>query len=127
MSPIRLLARKAVRPLLFGAGCVLLVVGIAGLILPLLPGTVFLILAAACFARSSPRFEHWLVTHPQFGPSIVAWRKNGSIPVHAKLIAIGAMLVSFGLTWMSGAPPIALVVTGLALAGAALYVGTRPS
>ena len=105
----------------------LLVIGIAGLVLPLVPGTVFLILAAACFARSSTRFEKWLVTHPQFGPSIVAWRRNGSIPLHAKLIAIGAMLLSFGLTWMTGAPPIALVVTGLALAGAALYVGTRPS
>jgi hypothetical protein len=37
------------------------------------------------------------------------------------------MLVSFGLTWLSGAPPVALAVAGVALAGAALYVGTRPS
>jgi uncharacterized membrane protein YbaN (DUF454 family) len=127
MTRPRLLAKKAVRPILFAAGCLFVVVGIAGLVLPLLPGTVFLILAAACFARSSPRFENWLVTHPQFGPSIRAWRKNGAIPLRAKIIAVVAMALSFVLTYYSGAPPVALWATGLALVAAALYVATRPS
>jgi uncharacterized membrane protein YbaN (DUF454 family) len=127
MTRPRLLVSKAVRPLLFAAGCLLTVVGIAGLILPLLPGTIFLILAAACFARSSPRFENWLITHPQFGPSIVGWRKTGAIPRHVKVIAISAMALSFVLTWYSGAPPIALWIVAICLAGSALYVGTRPS
>lgn len=126
MTSPRLLAKKAVRPFLFAAGCVLLVVGIAGLVLPFVPGTVFLILAAACFARSSPRFERWLVTHPRFGPSVVAWRERGSIPLRAKIVAIGAMALSFVLTWLSGAPPVALWITGAVLAAAAVYVGTRP-
>jgi uncharacterized membrane protein YbaN (DUF454 family) len=126
MSPPRLLGHNFVRALLFAAGCVLLVVGIAGLVLPLLPGTVFLIIAAACFARSSPRFENWLITHPQFGPSIVAWRKTGTIPLYAKLLSIGAMLLSFGFVALS-APGSATAITGTLMAAAGLYVVTRPT
>lgn len=118
---------RILRPLLFAAGCVFVVIGIAGLILPLLPGTVFLILAAACFARSSPRFESWLLNHPQFGPSIRTWRETGSIPGHTKLIAIGAMILSFVLTIISGVPPIAIWCTATILAGVAIYVATRPT
>ena len=57
-------------------GIILVVIGIAGVILPVLPGVPLLIVAAACFARSSPKLEHWLVTHPTFGPGIVAWRER---------------------------------------------------
>ena len=119
-------ASKTLRPVYFVAGWVLTAIGIAGVVLPLLPGTVFLILAAACFARSSQRFETWLLTHPKLGPSVVAWRKSGAIPLRAKIIAISAMAISFGLIVFSRAPVIAMWVSGLCLAGAALFVGTRP-
>jgi uncharacterized membrane protein YbaN (DUF454 family) len=75
------------RRLLFGAGLVFLVAGVAGLFLPLVPGTVFLIVAAACFTRSSPRFETWLLDHPRLGPPVRRWRANGSIPRPAKAFA----------------------------------------
>lgn len=127
MNRFRLLLNKTWRQLLFGAGCLFFVIGVVGLVLPLLPGTVFLILSAACFSRSSPRFERWLVTHPKYGPSIIAWRETGTIPRRAKYIAISAMAFSFVLTWFSGAPPIALWSAGIALSASALYVGTRPS
>lgn len=122
-----LLAAKAVRPLLFVLGWVLLVAGIAGLVLPLVPGTVFLIGAAACFAKSSPRFESWLLNHPRLGPAILEWRRNGTIPVRAKIIAVSAMALSFVLVLHSPAPPVAHWLTGLCLAAAAIYVLTRPS
>ena len=118
---------RVLRPLLFAAGCVFVVIGVAGLFLPLLPGTVFLIAAAACFARSSPRFEAWLLDHPQFGPGIRGWRETGSIPLQAKFIAIGAMMFSFVLTALSGAPPVALWCTGIILTGVAIYIATRPT
>lgn len=118
---------RILRPLLFAAGCVFVVAGIAGLFLPLVPGTVFLIIAAACFARSSPRFEAWLLNHPQLGPSIHSWRETGSIPLQAKFIAIAAMIFSFVLTVLSGVPPIAMWCTGIILTGAAIYMMTRPT
>jgi uncharacterized protein len=60
-------------------GCLFVALGVIGAILPLMPTTIFLILAAGCFARSSPRLETWLLDHPRFGPSLRAWRQHGAI------------------------------------------------
>ena len=119
-------ARVWLRPAFFLLGCALTAIGVAGVFLPLLPGTVFLILAAAAFARSSQKFETWLVTHPRFGPGIVAWRETGAIATKTKFIAIGSMAASYILIWFSGAPAIARVVSAVALTASAIFVGTRP-
>jgi uncharacterized membrane protein YbaN (DUF454 family) len=115
------------RPIYFAAGIVLVGVGIAGYFIPVMPGTIWLILAAACFARSSPRFEAWLVNHPRFGPSVVAWRRHGAIPRRIKLIAIGMMAVSFAILFASHPPQVWLWLTGAALAACALFVASRPA
>lgn len=109
------------------AGCVATALGVIGLILPVMPGTVFLILAAACFARGSPRLEKWLLQHPWLGPSVVAWRRDGAIPVKAKIMAFAGMALSIVLVSLSGAPPIAIWSTVAFVAAGAIYVGTRPS
>lgn len=114
------------RPLFFAAGCVCVAIGIAGIMLPLLPGTVFLIIAAACFARSSRRLENWLINHPKLGPQVIAWRKTGAIATRVKYVAIGSMAVSYGIVWFSGAPPIARIISGAALLACAWFVASRP-
>jgi uncharacterized membrane protein YbaN (DUF454 family) len=114
------------RPLLFAAGWIFTTLGVAGVILPLMPGTIFLIAAAWCFSRSSPRFEAWLLGHPQLGPHVLRWRKTGAIARRAKYVACGSMLLSFVLLTRTSAPPVALVVAAACLIGAGTYVASRP-
>jgi uncharacterized membrane protein YbaN (DUF454 family) len=114
------------RPLLFAAGWVFTTLGVIGVILPLMPGTVFLILAAWCFSRSSPRFEAWLVNHPRLGPPVLKWRESGTISRRVKYIACGSMVLSFALLTQTSAPPIALWTSAAAMIGAAAYITSRP-
>jgi uncharacterized protein len=116
----------ALRPLYFIAGIVLVGVGIAGYILPFLPGTIWLILAAACFARSSPKFEAWLINNPRFGPPIAAWRQNGAIPRKAKILAISMMALSFAILAVTHTPMLWLSITGVILLACAVFVASRP-
>lgn len=114
------------RPLLFATGWVFTVLGVIGLILPLMPGTVFLIAAAWCFSQSSPRFEAWLIGHPRLGPQVRRWRQTGSIARRVKYIACGSMVLSFALLALTDAPPIALWTAGASLIAAGTYVASRP-
>lgn len=75
----------------------LVAVGFIGIFVPLLPTTSFMVLALPCFARSSPRLEAWLLSHPRFGPCVRAWRAEGAVPRHAKIAACIGMAVGFGL------------------------------
>lgn len=87
-----------VRMLLMCAGILFVVLGIIGLFLPIMPTTVFLLLAAACFARGSKRFYNLLLNSPAFGPAILDWRQHRSIPWRTKLFAIAVTVVSFAFS-----------------------------
>ncbi len=119
--------KSLLRPFYFVAGLVLVGVGIAGYLLPVLPGTIWMILAAACFARSSPRLEAWLENHPKFGPSVGAWRRHGAIPLKAKILAIAMMAISFVIAVIAHPPALWLWITGAVLLACALFVATRPA
>jgi len=103
-------------------------IGLVGAVLPVLPTTPFLILAAACFARSSPRLEAWLLHHRRFGPLLRDWRRHQVIPRRAKRLACGGMTVGYGFFWFTTGPgwPLAMAVAALMLTGAG-YVLSRPS
>ncbi len=77
-------------------GTLFLLIGIAGVFLPILPTTPFLLLATACYARSSRRFYNWLMNHPAFGPLIIEWRTYRSIPWRIKLVAVATLILTFG-------------------------------
>jgi uncharacterized membrane protein YbaN (DUF454 family) len=108
-------------------GFVSLALAIAGAVLPLLPTTPFLLLAAFCFARSSPRLHGWLLAHRQFGPLISAWRANRAIPARAKLAGYCAMAGVFALSLLIGAPMLVLAIQAVVLSASALFVATRPT
>ena len=82
-----------VKYLLIFLGLFFVCVGFIGIAVPGLPTTIFLIIAATCFAKSSPCLHAWLMYHVWFGPILLNWQKNRSIPRKAKFIA----LISMGL------------------------------
>lgn len=85
------------RLMLTTLGVVMLALGAIGAVLPLLPTTPFLLAAAACFSRSFPRLEAWLVNHPRLGPPLLDWRRSGAIATRAKILAVGTMLTSYAI------------------------------
>ncbi len=111
----------------FCLGCLMLVLGIIGAVTPLLPTTIFLILAAWCFARSSPRLELWLLDHPRFGKTLRDWQAYGAVSRSSKAMACAGMTAGFVIFYISAwpAPWLALLVAGMLLACAG-YVVSRP-
>ena len=114
--------------MLLGLGWVCVALGIVGIVLPVLPTTPFLLVAAWAFARSSPRFREWLVGHKTLGPYVNDWNEYGAIPTRAKVLAIAVMSASsawlFG--WSGLSVPI-VTVAGLCMLGAAVFILTRPN
>ncbi|MCB1391179.1 MAG: YbaN family protein [Rhodobacteraceae bacterium] len=108
------------------AGGLALVLGVVGIVLPLLPTTPLLLLAAFCFARSSPRLEMWLIEHPRLGPPIRDWRAEGAISPRAKALAMAAIAATFGLSLALRLPTRVLLIQGVALGAVTLFILTRP-
>jgi uncharacterized membrane protein YbaN (DUF454 family) len=116
------------RVVFLGLGWFFVAVGIVGAVTPLLPTTIFLILAAGCFARSSPRLETWLLEHRRFGPALKGWRESGAISRPSKTMACVGMALGFAMFWFTVEPTLlpALGVAVLLLCCAG-YVVSRPT
>lgn len=84
--------------LLIAAGCTSLGAGIVGIFLPVLPTTPFLLLAGACFVRSSDRLYRWLTNHPVFGPYISNYLRFKAVTLRSKIASISLMWVVLGST-----------------------------
>lgn len=108
-------------------GCASVAAGAAGALLPLLPTTPFLLLAAFAFARSSPRLHQWLIMHPRFGPMIEDWRRYGAISRRVKAYSLASMAAAIALSVAFGVSAVFLGFQALVLGGAAIFVLTRPS
>ncbi len=105
------------RTVWFGVGWLAVALGAIGIVLPGLPTTGFMIIAAACFARSSPRFERWVLQLPGVGRSVADYRSGLGMPRRAKVTAVSMMVVaiaiSVGLVLDNTALRIVIVVAGL--------------
>jgi uncharacterized membrane protein YbaN (DUF454 family) len=107
-------------------GLTALALAAVGVLLPLVPTTPLVILAAFCFMKSSQRLHDWLVSHRVFGPMIVDWREYGAISRSAKRMAIASMGAIFALSVVLQAPVWVLAVQAPVLAACMWYVGSRP-
>lgn len=85
---------KSLRPLLFILGWISVILGFIGALLPIMPTTPFLILAAYLFSKSSPKFHAWLLNLPKFGPIIQEWESQKTIKKDVKITAIALLSVS---------------------------------
>lgn len=89
------------RGLLIILGWLAVVLATLGVVLPLLPTTPFLLLAARCFARSSPRFHHWLLHQLWFGPYLRHWQQHRALPPGAKWKAVLVIVFTFACSlWL---------------------------
>ncbi|MGV3725662.1 YbaN family protein [Hydrogenophaga sp.] len=120
---------RTVRWLLWLAGTLSLVLGVIGVVLPGLPTTPFVLLAAACYAKASPRLHAWLLHHRLFGPMVSDWEQHRSLTRRTKTIAISAMLVMVSLSaWGFRHLPWAmagLLIVGLVGAWVVARIPTR--
>ncbi|PID36587.1 MAG: hypothetical protein CR993_04365 [Rhodobacterales bacterium] len=121
-----MLARHAKRAIYYILGTLFLLVGVIGVVLPVLPTTPFLLLTAFFYAKASDRLHYWLITHPFFGPPIRNWNERGAISRRAKMLGVGTMIAVFTFSVFIGVPVWALACQGTVLLGAATFVLTRP-
>ena len=107
-------------------GCLAVALGALGVVLPLLPTTPFVLVAAFAFMRSSRRLHAWLIEHRVFGPLIADWRRYGAIRRPTKVIGIASMAGVFTVSLLLGASVVVLAVQATVLTASAIFVASRP-
>jgi uncharacterized membrane protein YbaN (DUF454 family) len=115
------------RPIYFIAGVIMLGLGLAGIVLPLMPATPFLLAAAWLFGRSSPRLERWLLEHKVFGATLRNWQRDRAIAPRAKLMAVICMAISYAIVLPGGTPFLVKIGLAVILLACATFVVSRPS
>ena len=114
---VHLVKNPVLRWLLVFFGTVFLILGILGVVLPILPTTPFLLLTAACYAYGSEKFYIALMENRFFGPYIRDWRDNKGIPLKTKLWVIGVLIVTMGIsiTFFVDFTPAKFAMAGIGL------------
>lgn len=107
------------RTLLTAAGLLALFLGVLGIVLPGLPTAPFILLSAACLARSSPRLHQKLVTNRHLGPLVRDWEANRSLPLKIKCLSTSIMggMVALSAWQFAGRPGLQALVLALGVVG----------
>jgi len=121
-----MISHASKQTLLQATGYLFFAIGLAGTILPLLPTTVFWIVAAVCFAKSAPGMYRRILSWPGVGPAIRDYIEAGVIGPRSKAAALTGMTMGAFLVAASPAGPYTVAGTILCIALAAVYVLTRP-
>lgn len=94
-----------------------MVIGVIGIFIPILPTTPFLLLAAACYLRSSPRFHRWLMNNRLFGVYIRNYTEGRGIPVKVKLFTIALLWATIGISiWLAANLVVTIILSVIAAA-----------
>jgi hypothetical protein len=105
--------------LLIAAGSVFVCLGVAGIFLPLLPTTPFMLLAAVCYAGSSPRFYRWLINNRWFGRYIKNYREGKGLTLTTKIVSLSSLWITIGFSaifvmpWLAGKLALILIALGV--------------
>ena len=87
-------SNRLIRWLFLFLGTLFFVLGLIGIVLPVLPTTPFVLLAAACWAKGSDKFHQWLINHRIFGKMVTDWQQKRAIPRYGKYLAWTMMTAS---------------------------------
>lgn len=121
-APLRL-----ARPVWALLGLLALALGVIGVVLPVIPTTPFVIVAAFFFSRGSPRLNAWLEGNRIFGPILADWRKNGAIAPRYKAMAVGMMGLVIVYSLWADAPVLVLTLQVLLIGIGSAFILTRPN
>lgn len=114
--------------LLIAAGTICVILGVVGIFLPLLPTTPFLLLAAVCYAGSSPKFYRWLLNNRWFGRYIKNYREGKGLTLTTKIVSTGLLWATIGISAAFFVPGLAGRLALLAIAlGVTLHLLSRPT
>lgn len=123
----RLVRHRLSRHAYLGLAWVCVGLAIVGALLPLLPTTVFLLIAAWAFARSAPARHAWLRAHPRVGHLICAWEDHHAMPRRAKRIALLTLALCYAITaYLFGPLSPAALLGGLCMVAVAVYLAQLP-
>jgi uncharacterized membrane protein YbaN (DUF454 family) len=114
---------KLRRQLLIVAGTISTAIGILGIFVPILPTTPFLLLAAACYIRSSERFYRWLINNRLFGTYIRSYIEGGGMPLRTKIFTIFLLWIAIGISVCIGTQNLVVrIVLVLVAIGVTLHI-----
>ncbi|MBF2717682.1 YbaN family protein [Agrobacterium vitis] len=123
--------RHSIRAIYLTLGITMLILGFVGMLLPILPimpTTILLILAAWFFGRWSPRLEARLLNHPRFGQTLRNWRDEGAVSARIKAVAVIGMVGGFIIFCVTAFPgPRLAIPMGILIVGSAVFILTQPA